>query len=128
MTERHSGSMGNDDPSATVALARQQSVGDLLRRSARRYPNKTAVVASGRRVSYAAFDESVNRCAHSMYDLGLHKGDRLALLSHNCWQFTVLAFATARVGVVLVPVNFMLTAQEVAFILDHAEVAGMIAE
>jgi fatty-acyl-CoA synthase len=36
------------------------------------------------------------------------KGDRIALLSHNCWQYVVLAFATARLGAVLVPVNFML--------------------
>ena len=39
---------------------------------------------------------------------GCAKGDRLALLSHNCWQFAVVAFATAKLGVVLVPVNFML--------------------
>ncbi len=55
-----------------------------------------------------------------MADAGLVKGDRLALLSHNCWQFAVLDFATARLGVVLVPVNFMLGADEVAFILDHS--------
>ena len=43
-------------------------------------------------------------------------------------QFAVLAFAAARLGLVLVPVNFMLKAQEVAYILEHAEVAGMVVE
>lgn len=111
-----------------VALARQQSLGDLLRRTAKRYPDKTAVIATGRRVTFAEFDESVNRCAHALSDQGLTKGDRLGLLSHNCWQFAVVNFAAARLGLVLVPVNFMLTAQEVAFILEDAQVAGLVAE
>ena len=105
-----------------------RALGDLLRRTARRYPDKTAVVASDRRVSYAEFHDSVNRCANSLAAQGLRKGERLGLLSHNCWQFAVVSFAAARLGLVLVPVNFMLTASEVAYILDHAEVAGMIAE
>ena len=75
------------------------------------------MVAGELRATYAEFDAAVNRCAHALADRGLAKGDRLALLSHNCWQFAVLAFATARLGVVLVPVNFMLGAEEIAFIL-----------
>jgi fatty-acyl-CoA synthase len=120
--------MADDELVAAVALARQHSVGDLLRRTARRYPEKTAVVASGRRVGYAELEESVNRCARALSESGLGKGDRLGLLSHNCWQFAVLTFAAARLGLVLVPVNFMLTASEVAYILEHAEVAGLVAE
>src|ERR1700747_3932017 len=72
-----------------VARARQHSVGDLLRRTAARYPDKIAVIAGERRVTYREFDASVNRCAHALADRGLGKGDRLALLSHNCWQYAV---------------------------------------
>jgi fatty-acyl-CoA synthase len=79
-------------------------------------------------VSYAEFDRAVNRCANALHVQGLGMGDRLALLSHNCWQFVAIAFAAARLGVVLVPVNFMLTAKEVAYILEHAEVSSLIAE
>src|SRR5271170_3676886 len=113
---------------ATVARARRHSVGDLLHRSAARYPDKLAVVAGDLRVSYAEFDAAVNRAAHALADRGLAKGDRLALLSHNCWQYVLLAFATARLGVVLVPVNFMLGAEEIAFILRHSQASGMVAE
>ena len=96
----------------SIARARQHSVGDLLRRTALRYPDKLAVVAGDRRVTYAEFDAAVNRCAPRARRRGVwRKGDRLALLCHNCWQFAVLAFATARLGVVLVPVNFMLGAE-----------------
>ncbi|WP_232661527.1 acyl-CoA synthetase [Pseudonocardia sp. TRM90224] len=116
------------DTQAAIAMARQHAVGDLLRRTARRYPGKLAVVAGELRVTYAEFDVAVNRCANALAGRGLAKGDRFALLSHNCWQYAVLAFATARLGVVLVPVNFMLGAEEVAFILRHSGATGMVAE
>ncbi|MET0234111.1 MAG: acyl-CoA synthetase [Kibdelosporangium sp.] len=112
----------------SIARARQHTVGDLLHRTALRYPEKLAIVSGERRVTYAEFDQAVNRCAHALADRGLSHGDRLALLSHNCWQYAVLVFATARLGVVLVPVNFMLGAQEIAFILEHSGATGMIVE
>ncbi|WP_329061181.1 acyl-CoA synthetase [Amycolatopsis sp. NBC_01480] len=111
-----------------IQRARQHSVGDLLRRTALRHPDKLAVVAGERRVTYAEFDGAVNRCAHRLAARGLAKGDRLALLSHNSWQYAVLVFATAKLGVVLVPVNFMLGADEIAYILGHAGASGFIAE
>ncbi|RBY82874.1 acyl-CoA synthetase [Geodermatophilus sp. TF02-6] len=115
-------------PTAAVARARQHSVGDLLHRTARRHPDKPAVVAGDLRVTYAEFDAAVNRTAHALAERGLGKGDRLALLSHNCWQFAVLAFATAKLGVVLVPVNFMLGPDEIAYILGHSGARGIVAE
>jgi fatty-acyl-CoA synthase len=114
--------------SDAVARARQHSVGDLLRRTALRYPDKLAVVGGEHRMTYAEFDASVNRCARALANRGLGKGDRLALLSHNCWQYAVLTFATSRLGVVLVPVNFMLGADEIAYIVTHSEAAGLVTE
>lgn len=52
--------------SDAVTQARQHSVGDLLRRTARRHPDKIAVINGDRRVTYAEFDASVNRCAHAL--------------------------------------------------------------
>jgi len=100
--------MFTDATADAITRARRHSVGDLLHRTARRDPGKLAVVAGELRVTYAEFDAAVNRTAHALAGRGLAKGDRLALLSHNCWQYAVLAFATARLGTVLVPVNFML--------------------
>src|SRR5919112_2377937 len=113
---------------ADVARARQHAVGDLLHRTARRYPDKPAIVAGDVRMSYAEFAAAVNRAAHALADRGLVKGDRLALLSHNSWQFGVLVFATAKLGVVLVPVNFMLGPDEIAYILGHSGARGIVSE
>jgi len=112
----------------SIGRARQHAVGDLLRRTARRYPGKLAVVAGERRITYAEFDAAVNRMAAALSARGLAKGDRLALLAHNSWQYAVTVFATARLGVVLVPVNFMLGADEIAFILRHSGASGMVVE
>ena len=111
-----------------VAGARAHTLGDLLRRTAQRNPDKLALVSGELRWTYAELDAKVNRTANAIAARGIAKGDRVALFSHNGWEFCVLAFALARLGVVLVPVNFMLTDREVAFILEHAGVAGMITE
>ena len=111
-----------------VTRARRQSLGDVLHRTARRHPERLAVVDEGRRFTYAEFEEAVNRAAHALAERGLVKGDRLALLSHNCWQFAVLTFATAKLGVILVPVNFMLNSGEIAYILGHCEARAVVAE
>ncbi|MGO9789759.1 MAG: acyl-CoA synthetase [Solirubrobacteraceae bacterium] len=117
-------------PSApgVVQRVRAQALGDLLRRSALRYPGKLALVSGEVRWSYAEFDEAVDRTAAALGARGVEKGDRLALLSHNCWQFAVLNFALARLGVILVPVNFMLGADEIAYILQHSGASGFITE
>ncbi|ANY09803.1 acyl-CoA synthetase [Pseudonocardia sp. HH130630-07] len=113
---------------AALTRARRHSVGDLLHRTALRYPDKPAVVDGDTRWTFAEFDAAVNRCAAALAGHGLAKGDRLALLSRNSRQYGVLVFATARLGVVLVPVNFMLTAGEIAYILDHSGARAFVVQ
>lgn len=120
--------MYSDDLDAVIARARSHGLGDIPRRSARRHPDKTAIVDGDVQLTFAEFAAMVDRAAAALCGNGLHAGDRVALLSRNCWQYAVLAFATARAGVVLVPVNFMLTPEEVAFILGHCGAAGFIVE
>jgi fatty-acyl-CoA synthase len=111
-----------------ISRARQQGLGDLLHRSASREPDKLAVASADRRFTFAELDITVNRLAHHLAEGGLGKGDRLALLAHNCWEFGALSFATARLGVILVPINFMPGPDEVAYILGDAGVSGVVVE
>jgi fatty-acyl-CoA synthase len=113
---------------ATVAAARRQTMADLLRRSAVRHPARTAIVDGETRLTYAELDEAVNRAANALAERGLVKGDRLALLGHNSLGFVITYFACARLGLICVPVNYMLKAAEVAYILDHAGATAMVAE
>ena len=116
------------DTAALVAQARSHSLGDIPRRTAQRCPDKVGLIDGDVRLTYRELDATIDRVAAAMSDRGLVRGDRLALLSHNCWQYVVLVFATARLGVVLVPINFMLGAQEVAFILQHSGAVALVAE
>lgn len=118
----------SEQTAASIRRVRRHTLGDLLHRTAVRYPGKTAVVDGDTRWTFAEFDAAVNRCAAALAGQGLVKGDRLALLSHNCRQFAVLVYATARLGVVLVPINFMLNAEEIAFILDHSGAMAFVVE
>ncbi len=111
-----------------VATARRQTMADLLRRSAARHPGRTAIVDGDVRVTYAELDEAVNRAANALAERGLAKGDRLALLGHNSLGFVITYFACARLGLICVPINYMLGAEEIAYILDHAGATAMVAE
>ncbi|MEO9324245.1 fatty acyl-CoA synthetase [Nocardioides sp. C4-1] len=111
-----------------ISIARQHALGDLPRRTARRYPDKVAITDGATSFTFAELDAVVDRAAAALTDAGLAQGDKLALLCHNSWQYAVLVFATARVGVALVPVNFMLGRDEVAFILDHSEARAFVVE
>lgn len=120
--------MFNDELSHRIARVRSASLGDLLRRSAARVPDKTAIVHDGLRQTYAELDATVDRTANALAARGVGKGDRVALLSHNNHAFVVLYFALARLGAVSVPINFMLTAGEVAYVLQHSGATGLIVE
>ncbi|WP_428311389.1 acyl-CoA synthetase [Hydrocarboniphaga sp.] len=111
-----------------VARARRNRLGDLLWRSAARTPRKTALIYKGLRHSYAELDECVNRVANAMAARGIFRGDHVALISHNNHGFVVTRFALARLGAVMVPINFMLNASEIAFILDNAEAKAIVVE
>ena len=120
--------MFNDELSQRIARTRGNSIGDLLRRSAARMPGKTAIVYRDLRQTYAALDETVNRTANALAARGVGKGDRIAVFSHNNHAFVVVYFAIARLGAVSVPVNFMLAAGEVGYVLEHSDATGVIVE
>lgn len=101
-------------------IVRRQTIADALRRTALRLPTKTAIVCGDTTWTYAEFDALVTRLAAGMSGRGVRQGDRVAVLARNSHGFAALRFALARLGAVLVPINFMLKADEVAYILRHA--------
>ncbi|MGJ4890922.1 acyl-CoA synthetase [Bradyrhizobium sp. HKCCYLR20261] len=102
------------------SIVRRQTLGDLLRRSAARTPGKTAVICGETSWTYAEFNAVVDRLAAGLASRGVGKGERVAILARNSHAFAALRFALARLGAVLVPINFMLKPEEVAYILKHA--------
>ena len=99
---------------------RRQTLGDLLHRSAARTPARLAIACGATRWTYAEFDRLCSRLAVGLAQRGVAQGGRVAVLARNSHAFAALRFALARLGAVLVPINFMLKAEEVAYILRHA--------
>ena len=100
-----------------VGAAHRHTVGDSLRRTAARLPGKPAVICGAVTWTFRELDGVCNRLANGLVRLGVGAGDRVAILSRNSHAFVALRFALARLGAVLVPINFMLNAEETAFIL-----------
>lgn len=98
----------------------RQTLGDLLRRTRQRHPNKLAIRCGSTAWTYAQFDDACNRLATGLAAQGIASGDRVAVLARNSHAFAALRFAVARLGAVLVPINFMLSADEARYILEHS--------
>ena len=84
----------------------------LLDDAARDFPKRTALTFLGRTISYAALVDSVDRFARALYDLGVRKGDRVALILPNCPQNVIAFFAVLRIGAVVVQHNPLYTPPE----------------
>jgi len=98
-----------------------QGIGEWIRLRAGWHPNRTALVGSDRTLTYGELDERANRLANGLKDrYGIGKGDRLAILTLNCLEFMELFVAAARLGAILVPLNFRLTAGELQYQLANS--------
>src|ERR1035437_7564519 len=92
----------------------------FLERSARVFPDKTAVVYGKRRMTYRELAEAVTGVARALRASGIQAGDRVAYLMPNLPEMLVAQFAVPLAGAVLVSVNTRLSDEEIAYILNHS--------
>ena len=102
---------------------------DLIERNAAFTPDKPAIVFEGQTLSYAAFDARIAQAARALKnEFGVRRGDRIAILSLNRPDYLVLLYACARLGAMLVPLNWRLAVAEQLFILSDASVRVLVLE
>jgi long-chain acyl-CoA synthetase len=97
----------------------------IVARAARRFGARPALVAGGRTLTYQELDQLCGRAAGGLQAMGVRPGDRVSLYSPNCWEWVVAYHAALRVGAVVNPINVMLTAEEVAFVLNDCQAAAI---
>lgn len=102
--------------------------GDMLRRSAERFPEKDAIIWQDRAISYRALDLAANRFANALVDKGLGKGGKVAIISRNRLEYGIVFFGAARSGGVLVNVSVLYTAEDLVYVLDKADVEILVYE
>lgn len=96
------------------------NVCSVIEHHANRFGDRPAVEFDGVTYDYAAFYRRIQTAAGALSDLGVTRGDAVAVLAHNCLEILDLLYATAHLGAVFVPVNWRLSGDEVAHIVDHS--------
>ncbi len=109
-----------------ATIVGDRTVRDLLEHRAHTTPDRTFIVfddLAGNvvQLSYAQFDERVNRAANLLLALGIASGDKVNLHLRNCLEFLFLWFAAAKIGAVIMPTNILSSAAELEYLLNHSE-------
>ncbi|MFE7403852.1 long-chain fatty acid--CoA ligase [Streptomyces sp. NPDC057557] len=102
------------------------SVATVLRESARRYPDRVAVVDSDTRLTYRELWARVLGCAGALRASGVRPGDRVAVLLPNSADFLYAYYGALAAGATVVPVHGLLVADEVAYVLRHSGSVALI--
>ena len=104
------------------------TVGQMLAVHARLLGDRIGARDLSRAMTFRQWDERSCRLANALLGLGLAKGGRVAVLAYNCVEWAEIYMATAKAGLVAVPVNFRLLGQEVRFIVENAEASALIVQ
>lgn len=89
-----------------------------LEQTAKFFPDKTAIIFENLSITYAQLDQKVNQLASGIQQMGIKKGDRLALFMPNTPEFLMIYFAAQKLGAIVVALNVLLVKNEVQYILS----------
>ena len=101
---------------------------EILPRAVSLYPAKLAIVCRDARLTYTEIGARVAALSAALQSFGVQPGDRMGLLHKNCHRVLETYFAAVHAGAVLVPLNYRLTAKDLAFIIDDTETRVVIAD
>ncbi len=99
---------------------------DFIESRVDQHPNKPFLYFEKEVVSYSGFDRKINRAANGLLELGVKKGDRVALFLSNRPEFLYAWFGLAKIGAVMVPINTGLKEKEAGYVVNHSEAVGLI--
>lgn len=107
----------------------EETIGDNFRRTAATYADREALVevASGRRWTWAELDRDVAALARGLMGAGIAKGDRVGIWAPNCAEWTILQYAAAEAGAILVNVNPAYRTHELAYAINQSGLRLLVA-
>ncbi len=104
------------------------NLGQLFKVNSKKFPNNVAFKDAKRTYTYPETNVRVNQLCHSLMSMGLAKGDKVAVLMENSIEICEIFLATAKTGLVIVPINFRLVAREIEYIVQNSDAKAMIAD
>jgi long-chain acyl-CoA synthetase len=93
----------------------------MLQETTKRYPENTAIIYAGNRISYENLNRFVEALAHHLQGLGIRKGDKVAIMLSNCPEFVISYFAALRLGAIAVTLNVMSTSYELQHLIENCD-------
>ncbi len=97
------------------------TLGDIPRKSALHFADRQATVFEGVRLTYKQLNDRVNRLANALTQMGLKRGDRVAVLAENTHKYLEIYFAAAKLAMSVTPLNFRLSDEEIRHIVEDSE-------
>jgi acyl-CoA synthetase (AMP-forming)/AMP-acid ligase II len=91
---------------------------DFISRNAQIYPDRDGIVFNGVRLSHKQYKERCDQLAAGLLHLSISKGDRLGAVARNCDEFAVLYGAAAKIGAIVLPVNWRFKQDEMEYVLN----------
>lgn len=101
-------------------------IGQLLRATRERSPDKIAFWFNQQSWTYSELDDVTDRIASSLAAAGVHAGDRVALFLPNCPELVLSYFACFKLGAITVPLNYRYREEEARYAIEHAEATTLI--
>lgn len=102
------------------------NLSDQLTLTAKENSSKTAYVFNDEETSYQTLDASVTKFASSLKELGYEKGDHIGLVVGNSPHYVIGLYGAMRLGLTVIPINPIYTAEEMGYILNNGDVKGVI--
>ncbi|MDX1709126.1 MAG: AMP-binding protein [Desulfobacterales bacterium] len=102
------------------------NLGQIQKINAKKFPKTVALRDAERAFTYPQMNSRINKLANSLTSLGLQKGDKVAVLLENCIEICELFMATAKAGIIIVPINFRLVSSEVEYIVNNSDAKAMV--
>lgn len=100
----------------------------LLEQNTVKHPEKMALYYEERSYTYDDFNKAVNRLANGLIEQGVQKGEKVALMMKNSDYFAIAYYSCAKIGAVLVPMNFRLVEREITYIMNQSDSIMVISD
>lgn len=104
------------------------TIGDMFDQIVAKYPENEALISRHQniRYTYREFQEKVNECARALLALGIQKGDRVGVWSPNCAEWTIVQFATSKIGAIQVNINPSYRLHELEYALNQSGCCAIV--
>lgn len=104
----------------------KMNLSSRLSQTVKEYGDKPAFIFEGTETSYSQLEEAINKFANRLRELGIKKGDHVAIILGNSPYFVISLYGALKAGAIIIPVNPIYTPHEIAYIINNGDVKAVV--